>query len=143
MNGSDANGIGVFQEFPVFRFGIYCPDGKRVSVVGLANHQTHTIKRWISTYIVHSATSKENGAWQVYGDFLIHDGPDNASEIFATIGCVEIIGPQGFTKFNDLLISMMDPPGANRDAQLTAIGSSGLLRITYEKAERPPLKKWP
>jgi hypothetical protein len=139
--GSDKSATAVTEKFPVFRFGIHCTDGKTASVVGLAEQQTHTIKAWIPTYIVHSAASTENGAWQVYGNFLIHDGPDDDTEVFATIGCIEIMGPKGFVKFNDLLISLMDPPGATRDERLKAIGSSGKLTITYDRASRPALKK--
>lgn len=79
----------------------------------------------------------------MYGNFLIHDGPDDHTQLFATIGCVEIMGPEGFVKLNDLLIKLMDPSGANRDKKLAAIASSGQLKITYEKAIRPPLKKAP
>ena len=143
VNGKDSSGRAVTSTFPVFRFGVQSVDGKTAHVVGLADQQTHTIKAWLPTYRVHSARSPENGAWQVYGNFLIHDGPDDDSELFATIGCIEVIGPQGFSKFNDLLISLMDPPGTNRDNKLAAIGSSGQLTITYQRANRPPLKKVP
>jgi hypothetical protein len=139
--GTDNIGKRITETISVFRFGVQCKDGKTAEVVGLADHQTHVIKSWIPTYRVHSAISQEDGAWQVYGNFLIHDGPDDDTELFATIGCVEIMGPQGFLKFNDLLISLMDPPGTNRDQKLSAIGRSGQLSITYERATRPALKK--
>lgn len=86
-------------------------------MVGLADHQTHIIKAWLPNYRVHSARSQENRAWQVYGNFLIHDGPDNPTELFATIGCVEVMGYRGFVKFNDLIISLSGPKatmGVNR-----------------------------
>lgn len=141
--GTDSTGKPVMQTFPVFRFGVQSEDGKTARVVGLAHHQMHIIKAWIPTYRVHSASSPENGAWQVYDNFLIHDGPDNDTELFATIGCVEIMGPRGFLKFNDLLISLMDPPRSNRDQELAAIGRSGRLKVIYESATRPALKKAP
>jgi len=53
------------------------------------------------------------------------------------------MGPLGFLKFNDLLISLMDPPGNHRSHKLVAIGRSGQLTITYERAIRPALKKIP
>ncbi len=142
VNGTDGSKQ-VTQDFPVFRFGVQCEDGVHAHVVGLAEKQTHTIKAWLGTYKVHSFRSSEDGAWQVYDSFLIHDGPDDDTEVFATIGCVEVMGPKAFTAFNDLLISLMDPPGADRDARLTAIGRSGKLIVSYEKAERPALKKAP
>jgi hypothetical protein len=141
--GTDGSGGAVTETVSVFRFGVQSKDGKTAAVVGLANEQTHVIKAWIPSYRVHSARSVENGAWQVYDSFLIHDGPDNDTEVFATIGCVEIMGPRGFSKFNDLLVSLMDPPGVNQSEQLAAIGRSGRLKIRYEKAARPALKKMP
>jgi hypothetical protein len=141
VEGQNSGGEAVKRTFPVFRFGVQSEDGKTARVVGLSHSQTHIIKAWIPTYKVHSATSTENGAWQVYDSFLVHDGPDNDTELFATIGCVEVMGPSGFTKFNDLLIALMDPSGSSRDEQLNAIGKSGKLRITYESAPYPPLKK--
>jgi len=112
-------------------------------VVGLADHQTHIIKAWLPNYRVHSARSQENRAWQVYGNFLIHDGPDNPTELFATIGCVEVMGYRGFVKFNDLIISLSGPKATSRDQQLIEIGRAARMSITYERASRPPLKKMP
>jgi hypothetical protein len=48
-------------------------------------------------------------AWQVFGNFLTHDGPDNAPELFASIGYVEVMGPQGFVRFNNLIIALSGP----------------------------------
>jgi len=137
---SDAVSTTVFD---VLRFGVICKDGTSASIVGLAHYQTHTIKGWIPTYVVHSANSPENGAWQVYEDFLIHDGPDGPGESFASIGCVEIMGLQGFVKFNDLLISLSGIKKPSRGAALGEIGKSRQLSITYQAASRPPLVKVP
>jgi hypothetical protein len=141
VEGTDDDGTAVRERFDVLRFGVHCPDGKSAGVVGLANQQTHTIKAWLPHYRVHSARSPENGAWQVYKNFLIHDGPDDASELFATIGCVEVMGPQGFVKFNDLLISLSGCSSETRDQQLDEIGRAGSMSIMYARAPRPALKK--
>ena len=141
VTGINAKRQAVREQFNVLRFGVHCKDEKTATVVGLANAQTHIIKSWIPTYNVHSAPSPEIGAWQVYGNFLIHDGPDNDTEIFATIGCIEIMGRQGFVKFNDLIILLAAPNAASRDQKLADIGRSGVLSITYEEAVRPALKK--
>ena len=141
VEGSDNAGKAVRERFDVLRFGVQSKDGKSASVVGLADAQTHVIKAWLPYYRVHSASSPENGAWQVYGDFLIHDGPDSASEIFATIGCVEIMGPRGFVRFNDLIIALSGPKAMTRDQQLLEIGRARHMSITYAKASRPSLKK--
>jgi len=141
VKGVNNDGRSVLKQFDVLRFGVQSKDGKTASVVGLADCQTHVIKAWLPHYRVHSANSPENGAWQVYGNFLIHDGPDNPTELFATIGCVEIMGYRGFVKFNDLIISLSGSKATSRSQQLTEIGRSGRLSITYEKASRLPLKK--
>lgn len=140
VNGVSNAGAVVRERFNVLRFGVQSKDGKTAAVVGLADHQTHIIKAWLPHYRVHSATSPENGAWQVYGNFLIHDGPDNPSELFATIGCIEVMGRLGFVKFNDLIISLSGPKATSRPQQLMEIGRSGRMSITYEPASRPPLK---
>ncbi len=129
----------VSHTFEVLRFGVSCKDGKTARVVGLADQQTHVVRAWIPTYEVHSANSPENGGWQVYGNFLIHDGPDNATEVFASIGCVEVMGTRGFVRFNDLLIQLTGAVGSKRNDQLHQIARSGLLSISYERASRPPL----
>ena len=143
VSGTDDRGGLVQETFEVLRFGVQCKDGRTAQVVGLADQQTHQIKAWIPTYRVHSAASPENGAWQVYGNFLIHDGPDDPTEVFATIGCIEIMGRQGFVKFNDLILSLSGAAAGSRDGQLRQIGQAGQMVITYEKAVRPPLKKAP
>lgn len=143
VSGTAGNGRSVREQFNVLRFGVQSTNGKTASCVGLAEYQSHKIKSWIPTYRVHSASSKENGAWQVYGNFLIHDGPDDDTELFASIGCIEIMGRQGFVKFNDLILSLAGSTAPSRAAQLAEIGRSGLLSITYERAVRPTLKKAP
>lgn len=128
--GSDGKGNRVQERFEVLRFGVQCEEGKTARVVGLADQQTHKIKAWIPTYSVHSASPNEDGAWQVFNNFLIHDGPDNSTEIFAPIGCIET-GPSGFNQFNNLLISLAAQKTTYRDHQLAEIGSKVkyILRI--------------
>jgi len=101
-------------------------------VVRLADQQTHLIKSWLPTYDAHSARSTERGTWQVYGNFLVHDGPDKPlDQTYASIGCVEICnGPKGFDLFNDTIILLANPSATRRDSQLLEIGRSGKLVIT-------------
>ncbi len=141
VSGYDDKGTPVRKPFDVLRFGVQCKDGKTAKVVGLADYQTHVIKAWLPTYRVHSAVSIEDGAWQVYDNFLIHDGPDSSKELFATIGCVEVMGYRGFINFNDLIISLSGPKTTTRDQQLIEIGNARNISITYDKASRPPLKR--
>jgi hypothetical protein len=144
VEGTDNGGKAAKETIKVLRFGVQSEDGKTAKIVGLAEKQTHVIKARDPTYPVHSASSGENGGWQVFDNYLIHDGPDGPDdEVFATIGCIEIMGLQGFTKFNDLLIRLVNPPGANRSQKLAAIGGSRMMTITYLPAVRPSLKKAP
>lgn len=142
VSGKNAEGQNLSRKFEVFRFGVSCPTAKsQPKVVGLADSQTHVIKAWLPNYTVHSASSLEKGAWQVYDSFLIHDGPDDPKkEIYASIGCVEICnGPQGFDDFNDFLIQLSGASASSRAEQLKQIGQASNMRITYLKAARPPL----
>lgn len=141
--GVDDAGRPVSEQFDALRFGVQSKDGRTARVVGLANRQTHIVKRWLPTYQVHSARSLENGAWQVYDSFLIHDGPDSPHELFATIGCIEIMGHRGFVRFNDLIISLAGSKAANRPEQLVEIGKGRKISIEYKAAARPALKKAP
>jgi hypothetical protein len=140
VSGTDDSGGNATQTFSVVRFGLQCNDGKTVKVVGLADPQTHVIKAWLPSYRVHSGHSMENGAWQVYNNFLIHDGRDNErDDIFASIGCIEIRGVRGFSRFNDFILSLAGSKASSREGQLGEIGRSGSMFITYEQAARPPV----
>lgn len=146
VSGKDDAGKDQSKEFEAVRFGIHGRKvgGKlKVSVVGLADQQTHTIKRWLPTYSVHSAPSDEDGAWQVYKNFLIHDGPDDTTkDVFGSIGCIEVAGKKGFVAINDFLISLSGSTKPDRTKKLTEMGTSGQMKITYDRAKRPPLKVW-
>ncbi|MDR0702827.1 MAG: hypothetical protein LBF61_10585 [Azoarcus sp.] len=141
VTGQNDAGNDVLERFNVLRFGVKSEDGRVAKVVGLADYQKHVIKAWVSSYTVHSARSDENGAWQVKDNFLIHDGPDHTGELFATVGCIEIIGTKGFSKFNDLILKLAGPSPGDRNQQLSEIGRSGNMYITYAQAKHPPLKK--
>ena len=145
-SGKDAKGAESKRSFEVIRFGVQ-QKGKRgkARVVGLANHQVHTIKAWLPHYTVHSAASPEKGAWQVYDNFLIHDGPDDPHrQVYASIGCVEICGgPNGFVGFNDYLIGLSGAKAKDRANQLKEMGAARNIAIEYEKAARPTLQRAP
>jgi hypothetical protein len=144
VSTKSATGKVTSRDFEALRFGIQKDGAIGPRVVGLANQQTHVIKAWLPKYSVHSANSPERGAWKVYGNFLIHDGPDDPhNQVYASIGCVEVCnGPAGFNQFNDYIISLANPTSTTRDQQLLEIGRSRKLVITYAKAKRPPLVSW-
>lgn len=145
VSGTLDNGLSRSKTFEVFRFGVQRKDASSPTrVVGLADQQTHVIKSWLPNYPVHSASSPEKGAWQVYDSFLIHDGPDDPLDIaqpYASIGCIEICnGPMGFVSFNDFILSLGGSTQPSRGKQLAEIGASKSMIITYTKAARPGLK---
>lgn len=146
VSGKDSGGGALGRKFEVLRFGVH-QKGKRgqPTVVGLADHQVHVIKAWLPDYTVHSASSPEKGAWQVYESFLIHDGPDDPHrQVYASIGCIEICGgPNGFVDFNDYLIQLSGPRATDRAAQLREIGAARTISVEYEKASRPLLRRYP
>ena len=109
--------------------------------MGLAEKQSHIIKQWLPNYSVLSGSSVEVGAWQVYGNFLIHDGPDDKlSDLYASIGCIEICnGPKGFDSFNDYLLNLSGVNGKDRNEKLLNLGKSSKFKIEYESASRPPV----
>jgi hypothetical protein len=143
VEGTDGTGAPKAVTFEVIRFGVYRKTATSApTVVGLAQAQTHKIKAWLPDYTVHSARSLERGAWQVYDNFLIHDGPDFPMvQSYATAGCIEICGsPEGFVKFNELILELAGSTKGSRNEQLAEIGASGKMVITYLPATRPPLK---
>ncbi len=144
ISGTNSKGTAESKTFEVFRFGVWKKSPTSApTVVGLADAQTHIIKSWIPTYEVHSANSRENGAWQVYGNFLIHDGPDkpmSRRSVFASIGCLSVCGgPEGFVTFNDFIIELSGSTASNRNDQLIEIGKARNISITYKAAKRPAL----
>lgn len=144
VEGKTDAGAAQSRSYEVFRFGVMRKSKTgQANVVGLADAQTHTIKAWLPDYSVHSASSVEQGAWQVYKSFLIHDGPDQPDrELYASIGCVEVCyGPGGFDKFNDFIIELSGSKKTTRGEQLKEIGASGKLVITYLKSSRPTLQE--
>jgi hypothetical protein len=88
---------------------------------------------------VHSFPSREDGAWQVHGNYLIHDGPDDPkTQLYATAGCIEICGgPDGFVAFNRLLVQLSGTTQPTLALQLKEIGDSACMTITYLPATPP------
>jgi hypothetical protein len=105
-------------------------------------HHTYVIHRWIPTYKVHSFPSREDGAWQVHKNFLIHDGPDDPlNELYATAGCIEVCGgPSGFVAFNKFVVEASGSQKSSFGLQLKEIGDSGCMSITYSPSVPPPVR---
>lgn len=122
------------RAFQVIRFGPRYVIGEGYSVAGLADHQTHSLT-WYPEYMLHSTDSAENGAWIVYGNFLIHDGPNTsdpnrADSMIGTAGCLEVFGHDGFSSFNKALRELGGVT-SNKDVD---------AKIIYLKAVRPIIR---
>ncbi len=128
VSGTNDAGTAVSQSWSVIRFGVQYDEARGVGprVVGLADEQTHTLN-WVD-YM--------GGSWQVYGNFLIHDGPDNPDGTrWGAIGCVEVCGANGWENFNTLIKDL-----SNSDSE-SAISSAGQLTVSYAAATRPALTR--
>ncbi|MDX2024373.1 MAG: hypothetical protein SF187_29290 [Deltaproteobacteria bacterium] len=133
----------VSKTFEVIRFGVHRKSGNpKPYTVGLSQHHTYVIHRWIPTYKVHSFPSREDGAWQVHGNFLIHDGPDDPlTQLYATAGCIEVCGgPSGFVMFNKFLVEISGSVKSSFALSLKEIGDSGCMSITYTPASPPQVQ---
>jgi hypothetical protein len=140
--GQNSAGRSVVRTFEVIRFGVHrTPAHPTPYMVGLSQHHRYTIRRWIPTYKVHSYPSREDGAWQVHGNYLIHDGPDHPMrQLYATAGCIEICGgPNGFVEFNRFLVELSGSTKRTMGEQLREIGDAGCMTITYVAVPPPPV----
>ncbi|XXY48662.1 hypothetical protein WME91_52530 [Sorangium sp. So ce269] len=145
LKGTGEKGEPVTRTFEVIRFGVHRKSSHHpTTVVGLAEPQGYVIREWLPGYSVHSARSVERGAWHVFANYLIHDGPDNPhDEAYATAGCIEICGgPRGFDAFNDLVIALSGSTQPTRGEKLDEIGRRRIMSINYLPAARPPLVAW-
>lgn len=143
VTGKFDDGKPCWKQFEVIRFAVYHKKGTDPFVVGLQDQQSYDIQGWMA-YEMHSTDRGENGAWRVTGNFLVHDGPDDPRDLstgmFGSAGCIEICGWRGFSRLNDLLIRLSGARGATREEKLKQIGRGRRLKITYQAADRPPLK---
>jgi len=142
VKGLDDNGAPVERNFEVLRFGVHRTVANPTArMVGISHFHTYVIRRWIPTYKVHSFPSREDGAWQVHGNYLIHDGPDDPkTQLYATAGCIEICGgPDGFVAFNRFIVSLSGTTKTAFADQLKQIGEAACISITYLAATPPPV----
>ena len=119
------------ETFEGIRFGPRNKNGN-LSVSGLADEQTHNLQ-WYPGYGLHSTSVAEPGAWIVYDNFLVHDGPDDFSQAFGTAGCVEVTGANGFSRLNNAILRL--------SGETNLHGVDAIIK--YEAATRPPLSAFP
>jgi hypothetical protein len=125
---------GVSSHFKVIRFGIKRtnlnpPPKTRICDVGLFKNNIYTAT-WIPTYTVHSGPGSVPGAWQIYKNFLIHEGSSNPSDAWGTYGCVEVVGAGEWSRF----IKSVKKTGG---AENIILSKQKLVKINIEKAAAP------
>ena len=90
-------------DFKVIRFGIKRtnitpPPKTRFCDVGLFKKNTYSAV-WIPTYRVHSGPGSIPGAWQLYKNFLIHEGSSDPNDAWGSYGCIEVVGRGVWRRF--------------------------------------------
>lgn len=125
---------GTSSEFKVIRFGIKRtnlkpPPKTRVCDVGLFNKNSY-IATWIPTYRVHSGPGSVPGAWQIYKNFLIHEGSPDPSDAWGTYGCVEIVGKGEWKRFLNTVI-------LHGGASNNILSDRKLVKVNIEQAAAP------
>lgn len=127
IEGKMENGTTKKEYFSVIRFGVQRDESKNIApkVVGLKDKQTH-ILNWVN-YM--------GGSWQVYGNWLIHEGAENPSvEAWGALGCIEVTGKGEWSRFNNVIRSL------SGETSLSDISKAKTLSVHYEAvSERPPL----
>jgi hypothetical protein len=128
-------------EFNCIRFGVQYDQEKKVGprVVGLAESQSHFLT-W------HKSPSL-GWVWQIYGNFLVHEGAKNPrKEAWGALGCIEITGPGKWNEFLGLLVYLgtgvadfKDWSKFHRLSKKVSDRKQVLLRIEGVK-QRPALK---
>jgi len=133
IKGISVRGESITKHYHVVRFGVQYDKegGKSPGVVGLKNEQTHVLK-WIKPPHLESA-------WQVTGEWLIHEGADNPSrDAWGALGCVEVTGHGQWNDFNNVIKLL------SGKKHLDEVSKAGALTATFEPvAERPPLREKP
>jgi len=150
VSGTDNNGNQVSKEFDVLRFMPYLnkqSDNTGYGTIsetpimsGLADERNEPAHSYNPNYEIHNTSSPENGGIVIYGNFMIHDGPDDLSEFgWGAAGCMEICGKSGFENLKSTIHSLS---GSSKPIEqgLVELAGAGKLMIHIEQAIRPTPK---
>lgn len=92
-----------------------------------------------ASYVVHSNSSAENGGIVLFGNYLIHDGPDDNNDIFGGAGCIEMFGNKRFSKLIDTIMGLTGSSSKSRKENLESIMNYQKLLVIVEPATVPEL----
>ena len=127
--GREKRWVGAFE---VVRFGIDSAGwGGSGSICGLSDAQDYKL-RWWGDYPVHSVEGAPGGGWIIFGDYLVHAGPENPRDAvnpFGATGCIEVCGPGQWAQLNGTIL---------KELSLDDLGRAN-VRIEFRSAPRPGL----
>ena len=92
-----------------------------------------------ASYVVHSNSSAENGGIVLFGNYLIHDGPDNNNDIFGGAGCIEMVGENGYSNLIYTIMGLTGSASTSRKENLESIMNYQRLLVIVEPATVPEL----
>ncbi len=149
VSGTNKDGVPVSKTFNVLRFmPFYNPTNVKsdyklktnnVIMAGLLSSRIQNISIY-KDYKMHSTRLGENGAFVLKGTFYLHDGPDSLSEHgWASAGCIEVVGVNGFTNLKTTICRFAGLKGVNLTSELTKIASKGYLSLNLMQADKPSI----
>lgn len=112
-------------------------DGGRIIMAGLADQQSFNSPSYNPEYSPHNSPGLDNGAFSLYGNFLLHGGPDSITSYgLGGKGCVEIVNFEDF-KLDIIYMAGRIVPSDELEKMLVFLCKKGRIRIVIEKATRP------
>lgn len=131
VSGTNDAGESISQTFKVIRFGVQQKtEDSAPHVVGLKDMQTHILNR----------VDYDGGSWQLYDNFLIHDGADRPQKsAWGQIGCIEVTGrsadgTDNWVVFEALVLSL------SGETDPLVVSRARKFKVKLDAvAKRPPL----
>ncbi|WP_354833051.1 hypothetical protein ABGM91_01065 [Akkermansia muciniphila] len=111
---------------------------ENVFMSGLADAQNYVLTTYDPNYNPHSMQNLENGAFLIYGNFLVHAGPSQFTHYaMGGLGCIEVFD---FASFVLTIINLCGAQaGGTTDEVLTRLAEDGYIKLSIEAAVKPPV----
>lgn len=128
---------GLESLFYALRFMPYKrTEQENIGMSGLADAQNYVLTTYDRKYSPHSVPGLDNGAFLIYGNFLVHAGPAEFTDYgMGGLGCIEVFN---FPSFKEKIIDMCgDQSGEAVDDVLTRLAEDGYIKLIIEAAVKP------